>query len=225
MVADQSQPDATYKQWRGWVWLEVAVSLLAITAWLITPWMIRGVQYHSGFHYEDYLQQGLFHSLYPAVIVFVIWVVTQIFLWARLVWISRRWNWASKWLSGACIAVLISPASCFLTFPQGSASAFDSGFRDRCHKDADIAAIREWAATLDPAEYTAIAKSTWPDSVTSLNPTDAIIREPRTVQLFWGGGFHHWVLVVAPDETTTIQFDHGTTPPLEVEPGAWVWSF
>jgi hypothetical protein len=121
------------------------------------------------------------------------------------------------------IAVAVLAYMFYFAVQPPAAASYTRGFADYIRRNADVEAIRAWAASLptdaDPAP------STWPPAVRELSPVYVVWsgRERQELCLAWGGGFGHWGLTVDPKEDRPPHRP-GLFIAIDVAPGAYVWN-
>ena len=112
------------------------------------------------------------------------------------------------------------------------AAAFTYGFRDRVRNQADIPAIRDWLKTLDKKDYVGQSRSLppekFPEALKSMWLGVVSLSEDMNgnpeVQIFAGGGFHHWEAIIGMEDMkiseSDLEFRYHSW--LLVEPGVYV---
>ena len=137
-----------------------------------------------------------------------------------LVWTGIRYGIITFGLAGLLVMAVASGTPGYIRKTEQ--------FQATMRKQADIPAIRAWAAAYEPASDATptlsgngvfVYRNELPDCITTLGT--GIVQYTtgdKTVHLIFGGGFGHWGLSVGPKGTQPYG---GYTLPLE--DGAWVW--
>lgn len=102
---------------------------------------------------------------------------------------------------------------------------FTRGFRDRVRDDVNLPALRQWqqAQALLPAPPDSmLPNAALPADVRRLQPEMAFRYPDDSVYIYWGGGFGHWGVAVAPQDATPPSTDAFYVS-MQVSPGIYVW--
>jgi hypothetical protein len=189
---------------------------------------------------------GLFNSLLLFVLgpfLFLLVFLAIIFLPVLAIRTAVRWRslqGRKRTVSCLLVGALAAFAGSFaLGFAGVGPSPFDMfvrGFATRVKACADIPAIQDWLATLDPKEYTdqyggvtekRFARSEQPACFVRLHSQMAQVQPDASGRLFlrllWGGGFiGHWGIEIG-DKSMKPPPDSESIGYRPLAPGAWVW--
>jgi hypothetical protein len=206
-----------------------------VASWFV--WGPLGLIYYVG---------GLFNSLsvFLLTLPFILLIpLGVIFLPVLAGYTVTRWRRLSArgkvFSSFLTVALLANATSLGLGFAGMAPSPFDMfvrGFTRYAEVRADIPAIRNWIAALDPKEYRdeggimerPFGESEQPPCIARLHPRTVRFKADPDgrllLQFLWGGGLiGHWGIEVG-DKSMQPPPDSETVRHRPLAPGAWVWS-
>lgn len=184
---------------------------------------------------DDAYKSGLMNQFRIGFFLLLIALFFLILCWMGFLLVSllrdkNRKSMKNSWLRVFLIIALLA-SLIFMNTHQPAAKNFLAGFKERMQSHADIYGIQQWLEKLPDGYDGGILheKSDWPEAVNTLKPNFIIVSSKdrsRNVELWWGGGFVHWGLVVSTmniDVKDRRDFlDDGFTLALTDESYVWV---
>jgi hypothetical protein len=201
--------------------VSLAVDLALLVGIVVLPRLVPGMWAAvRDFDTTIYPAGGsLFDSLGPfllgSFLSFVLWIA----LLVRAVRLLAKPGLGRKFLN---VALVVAAPMLSLKTCEPGAVTYLRGFEHWARANVELAAIRNWQATLRPP-FGEIAESQWPPCIVRLHPVYVYVDPAeKSTTLTWGGGFGHWGIVVG---RPTLPMPPPPQPGYNrlLEPGAYVW--